>query len=206
MADKKISDFTAVTTLGTGDLFELETAAGNSRKITEADLRTAIGSPSGTSFPGSPSSGDRYFRSDRGIAYYYDGTRWLSEQIFTMEIPGYGINQVNTVDYILAPPFRQQSYDIYIEAFSMASINTLATPASNYFSFRLKTFEVTGSVTTNLGSGFNTSGNAQNVWVCQSESIGAVVASSIEILIVSLTETGTQSILHAVSIPYRVIG
>jgi hypothetical protein len=42
MADKKISDFTAATTLGTGDLFEIETAAGNSRKITEANLALAL--------------------------------------------------------------------------------------------------------------------------------------------------------------------
>lgn len=42
MADKKISDFTAATTLGTGDLFELETAAGNSRKITVDNLATEM--------------------------------------------------------------------------------------------------------------------------------------------------------------------
>jgi len=38
MANKKISDFTAATTLADGDLFELETAGGNSRKITKANL------------------------------------------------------------------------------------------------------------------------------------------------------------------------
>lgn len=43
MADKKISDFTAVTTLADGDLFELETAGGNSRKITKANLKAALG-------------------------------------------------------------------------------------------------------------------------------------------------------------------
>lgn len=38
MADKKISDFTAVTSVADADLFEIETAAGNSRKITKANL------------------------------------------------------------------------------------------------------------------------------------------------------------------------
>lgn len=40
MADKKISDFTAATTLASGDLLEIETAGGNSRKMTAANART----------------------------------------------------------------------------------------------------------------------------------------------------------------------
>lgn len=39
MADKKISDFTAATTLAAGDFLEIENAGGNSRKITAADVR-----------------------------------------------------------------------------------------------------------------------------------------------------------------------
>lgn len=33
---------------------------------------------SGTSFPGSPSSGDVFFRTDLGLLCYYDGSRWLT--------------------------------------------------------------------------------------------------------------------------------
>lgn len=38
----------------------------------------ALAYDSGTSFPGSPSSGDRYWRTDHGMEFYYDGTRWVS--------------------------------------------------------------------------------------------------------------------------------
>lgn len=38
----------------------------------------------GTSFPGSPTTNQRYFRTDRGIEYYYDGTRWLTTQTRTI--------------------------------------------------------------------------------------------------------------------------
>ena len=38
MADKKISDFTAVTAVADADLLEIETAAGNSRKVSRANL------------------------------------------------------------------------------------------------------------------------------------------------------------------------
>lgn len=42
MADKKISDFTAATTVASGDLFEMENAGGNSRKITAANLAAGL--------------------------------------------------------------------------------------------------------------------------------------------------------------------
>jgi len=35
----------------------------------------------GTSFPGSPATNDQYWRSDLGMEFYYDGTRWLSVQL-----------------------------------------------------------------------------------------------------------------------------
>lgn len=43
MADKKISDFTAATAIADDDLVEIETAAGNSRKVTGANLRALNG-------------------------------------------------------------------------------------------------------------------------------------------------------------------
>lgn len=40
---------------------------------------------SGTSFPAQPAYGDNrpFWRTDRGMEYYYDGTRWLSTQMFS---------------------------------------------------------------------------------------------------------------------------
>lgn len=82
MADKKISDFTALGAIAAGDLIEVETSGGNSRKVKSEHAGIA----SVTSFPGSPASGDRVWRSDRGIEYYYDGTRWLSTTLYSMPI------------------------------------------------------------------------------------------------------------------------
>lgn len=44
MANKKFSDLTAATTLGDGDIFAIENEAGNSRKITTANVRQSLGS------------------------------------------------------------------------------------------------------------------------------------------------------------------
>lgn len=37
---------------------------------------------SGTAFPVSPSTGDRFRRTDQDLEYFYDGTRWLSTNVF----------------------------------------------------------------------------------------------------------------------------
>lgn len=37
----------------------------------------------GTSFPGSPATGLRFYRDDLGLMFGYNGTRWLSEELFT---------------------------------------------------------------------------------------------------------------------------
>lgn len=42
MADKKISDFTATTSLAGGDLFEIENTGNNSRKITFDNIKAAL--------------------------------------------------------------------------------------------------------------------------------------------------------------------
>lgn len=47
---------------------------------TLADVGAGI--PSGTSFPGSPATNDLFRRTDLGMIFYYDGTRWLSQQLF----------------------------------------------------------------------------------------------------------------------------
>jgi hypothetical protein len=44
-----------------------------------------LGPMTGTAFPGAPATGARFRRSDLDYqVFFYDGTRWLSEQMFTI--------------------------------------------------------------------------------------------------------------------------
>lgn len=43
-----------------------------------AGALTHIAPGSGSAFPSSPNTGDRFYRSDKGVEYLYDGTRWRS--------------------------------------------------------------------------------------------------------------------------------
>ena len=40
--------------------------------------------PGGASFPASPSTGDHYWRTDTNRWYFYNGTRWLSEELLSL--------------------------------------------------------------------------------------------------------------------------
>lgn len=41
----------------------------------------------GTAFPASPDTNDQFWRSDLGTEFFYDGTRWLSTQLFSAILP-----------------------------------------------------------------------------------------------------------------------
>lgn len=45
--------------------------------------RTLQAFAGGTAFPSSPVTGERFFRTDRGIEYFWDGTRWLSTTLYS---------------------------------------------------------------------------------------------------------------------------
>lgn len=77
----------------------------------------------GNAFPASPSAGDRYYRTDRNIEYYYDGARWLSTQLFEMSlVPGRTLNPNGATQapkWEMALPFGGL-YDVFVLAITAA--------------------------------------------------------------------------------------
>jgi len=63
------------TRLGIGSNGQVPTVSGGALVFATP---AASGIPSGTSFPGSPATNTIFFRTDLGMPFYYDGTRWLS--------------------------------------------------------------------------------------------------------------------------------
>lgn len=78
----------------------------------------------GTLFPSSPTLGDFFFRTDRGIEYFWDGSRWLSAQIFTVNVPldnggSYTSSAMNQARSVVA---RHGHASIYIERVTLGHI------------------------------------------------------------------------------------
>lgn len=90
---------------------------------------------SGTSFPGSPATNQRYFRTDRGIEYYYDGTRWLSTQLFdlTLAIRSAAALSGNGTFNVPVNP-KHTINGIWVEGITGAFVPvTVAQSTSNFF-------------------------------------------------------------------------
>ena len=73
------------------------------RRVTQLEseierLRTLeTGDRSGSSFPSNPSAGDPpWFRTDRGLWYYYDGTRWLTTNEYSTPISFFRGNETES--------------------------------------------------------------------------------------------------------------
>lgn len=192
-----------ISTFALGDATDVDTtaAAAGEALIYDGTGWVAAG---GSSFPGSPATGHRFYRTDRNIEYFYDGTRWLSTQLFTA---GHWTSALAaTATFYVAIPFTDV-YDIYLEYVQTQSQLTNATTASNYFSMQWASVTAT-VVVTNIGSAQSTQSDTQNNIVVRNQVIGAVVdmtASAKGIACVA-TETGTATMNAAFSLAYRLVG
>jgi hypothetical protein len=69
--------------VGTADTF---TRGDHKHAMPTALAAHTASTVQGTSFPGSPANDDVFRRTDRDIDYFYDGTRWLSRNLYTDQI------------------------------------------------------------------------------------------------------------------------
>lgn len=88
--------------------------------------------PKGTAFPGSPASGDVYFRTDLGMWCYYDGTRWLSSQRYTDSFPFVQNISVNT-DVVADMTPAETVHKPYLLRWDVICTVRATNSASNYW-------------------------------------------------------------------------
>jgi hypothetical protein len=94
------------------------TSIKSGAKLAGWGLKATSDATSGVAFPGSPTNGQRFLRTDLGIEFRYDGTRWLSMQIFTKEMRWTGSSlsiTATSIDILRAgAPALQGGSDIYL--------------------------------------------------------------------------------------------
>lgn len=159
----------------------------------------------GTSMPGSPVTGERITRTDLGLDFEYNGTRWLSTELHRhlipissafMPITGSQVNrQVNPGVATLGLWVED-----LVTGFLVASGGT-ALGASHKWVGVLATNTPTTLATVNIDSG------ASNAWRSDIQTIDVVVANTIIEFDLTWTKTGTPGNLYAFSfITFRLIG
>lgn len=162
----------------------------------------------GTSFPGSPGDGDLFFRSDRGIMYFYDltNTRWLSVTQYVIDLPVVSaLFPISATSQFMVGMTQPWSgiYSFLVERFQFTSFLTLATTASNYYTAALLAKSAAADATLGTASSQSTT---QSNWTMNSISINTVVASTVIGFEVSFTKVGTQSLYAKCSLTGRLVG
>lgn len=185
MADETIGNQTASTDY---DLLLAETRTGETRKAKRGV---------GTSFPSSPVSGDVFYRRDRNLEYFYDGTRWLTTQLFAIHC-GTSFATSSTqfltdTGYYRAHFPHGVTYNAYVEALQVSTYNTAST-ASNYATISIA--GLTGSI--------STQNNTASAFVNQSLTMNQTITNGQ--VQVNVTETGAMNIIVLATVRYRLIG
>ena len=178
----------------------------NANDIVEA-IEQRVGL-SGSSFPGSPSSGQFFWHTTRRLEYFYDGTRWLTTVLY--EIP-MGIELAlqpfaasTTSNRVMVP--HAGVYDLWLEGFQasfyVVTGGTALGASHKWVCVLSKQPASIGLATVNIDSGasatFRNSGQI---------AIGALVGTTNFTFDVLTTKTGTPGNLHFwPTIRYRMVG
>jgi hypothetical protein len=162
--------------------------------------------PSGTSFPGGPSTNDLYFRTDRGLVYFYDGTRWLSWSLFSVAVPStravLPLSSSNSLD--VGVPYAG-TYALWLEDLQVTFFvngGTALGASHKWVCVLTNTPTATVLQTATIDSG------ASNAW----RSSGFLTIDSVQATTefgfgVTATKTGTPGTLYVLpTIMYRLVG
>lgn len=174
----------------------------------------------GTAFPSGPATNDTFFRSDLGMEFFYDGTRWLSTQLFTA---GPSNAETSSGTYYIILSATQSTFmrlalppapgsDIYVEKLLFtAYVNSggSALSASHKWDVEFEKVSV-ANIGTSIGTATIDSGNSSN-WRLWELAVDAVLGggySTYPHIRLSATKTGTPGSLNVTggtSMTYRVV-
>lgn len=161
--------------------------------------------PQGTAFPAAPATGARFYRSDRNVEYFYDGTRWLSTQLFVANFASTDSvlpHSANAIQRLRNPEWNR--YSIYIERATMSFYQVSADSAANYFTCQI--VSKGGAATTDIGTAMSTQNEAVGEWDSVELTINTVVAATQQHFDANMTEFGVQTIYATPGISYRLVG
>lgn len=172
-------------------------------------INGAVAWDSGTSFPVSKLTGDRYWRTDLRGEYFWDGTRWLSTELYQFTIGmsaggvGGGIPMTSSGTFHRAPFPRAGQASIWVETL----ITTFFVSGGTALSGSHKWVGTAGDNVTagSLGT-ININSGASNAWRLDSQTVNAVFASTLFEILVGMVKTGTPGDLYVhPSFLYRLI-
>jgi hypothetical protein len=185
--------------VGTGANTAARLAIGNAGGAVSR-VNGAVAWNSGTGFP-TAAAGDRFWRTDRGLEYYYDGTRWLTTTLFTIPTSmtssiSVAADNGNIGVFGLMPA----SHGIWLATMYMTTYVATTNNGSNFWTVTL----TQGSNGASLGN-FTTASDSANTYT---EHTIVVDATTTEKLIYpNPVNTGAPgAIFPAAQLSFRLVG
>ena len=157
---------------------------------------------SGAAFPTGISAGFRFFRTDLGFACYYDGTRWLTENEYSV---GRYFDTPAAGTYIIAP--LHGLYAPYITRRATVVRTSATNTAVNYWNVTILGVDSAQAATTTVDVA-TTAAQAASTWATGSAVPSATsTPTNNAALDLNIAATGVPSILTAIGVTvfYRLI-
>ncbi len=192
---------------GTGWAGYFDGTAGYGNTFVQGYLRSDGNMGTWANRPTVPYVGQKYFATDRGVEYYWNGTYWLSVNILSNTAQSREVMPITTVGthYWEAPFWYGSSggTQLYIERV-VTHIYVLTTNnGTNYYNITLIGNNGTYKTSTN----YNTSANGPNGWIYFSQPPDTALVSNDFILDFTVANIGTPGGFYALhSVYYRPIG
>lgn len=164
------------TTASTGAIEEITVGSGLSLS---AGSLTATGSAapiaSGTSNPVSPSTGDLFYRTDLDFLIYYDGTRWLTLQEYSVHIPS--LTNVSADPAATGANLPSSRHQVYVTTIASTTLVLTTNNGTNFWTCQFKT-QKAPNTSTNLGASFTTAADTATTWTTHDVAVNATVATT----------------------------
>lgn len=156
------------------------------------------GIDSGTAFPGFPATNDVFYRTDRSLLYFYNGTHWLTLSQYIIPLSAYvalpQARNVNTTGLLGGIPALQIQYDFWMETFEWVTFIQTTNSATIFWNVLLEKVALNTTRTTIVAP--TTAADAPNTQVHHSTSVGALLGQAHEALEVSVTKTNLPGNLY----------
>lgn len=171
-------------------------------------INSAVAWNSGTSMPGSKATGDRYWRTDLGLEFYWDGTRWLTTTLYIVDMPPY--DTVTSEQPITNSGYNTHRSVPITDILDMWMVDFRATirvnttnNGSHYWTFLIKNYSASTTLAT-----FNTSAKSADTIYRVTATAGALVGTGNILLQTSLEKTGSPGTVDVLTAgySYRLVG
>jgi len=155
---------------------------------------------SGTAFPSGPATNQRYTRTDLGLDFYWDGTRWVTTTLYTMQPSFQEIASSSgwSSSTITRGAMPHPTLDIYIVDFWADTYVATTNDGSNYWTMALN------GVT---GASLSTVSNAASSLIQETAAVGQVKTAGNAWIQCDITKMSSPGGLTAtIAFSYRLIG